>query len=185
MLESGARVLYAGVGTGEELAAAIAVGARPTAVDVSEAMLDRARRRLGPDSRSVGFCCQDILAHEPALQYDAVVANFFLNAFSVASMPSVLECLIRLLRTGGSLLVGDFAPPSENVILATLQRAYYLPPLALFRILTDNPWHPLYDYRPHAQRCGLRLTDHRRYRIFGLGPRWLSTLRFVKTAHGS
>ena len=179
-LTPGARVLYAGVGTGEELASALAVGARPTALDASPAMLARARARLGVRGADVTFCCEDLFAHAAPQPYDTVVANFFLNVFAESVLPRAVERLNELVRPGGLLLVGDFAPPVAGFCERALQRAYYWPPLALFRWLTQNPWHPLYDYRPLAERSGFSLLGHERVRIFGVGPSWLSTLSFVR-----
>lgn len=175
-----ARVLYAGVGTGEELISALSAGAQPTALDASPAMLERARDRLGPRARDVRFCCEDLFAHDVSRPYDTVVANFFLNVFAESALPLALARLTELVRPGGTLLIGDFAPPVAQPLLRALQRAYYWPPLALFRLLTQNPWHPLYDYRPLAERLGLTLLAHERVRIFGIGPSWLSALSFAK-----
>ena len=175
-----ARVLYAGVGTGEELASALDAGAEPTALDSSSAMLDRARSRLGPRARDVRFRCEDVFAHEAPQPYDTVVANFFLNVFAESGLPPAIARLSQLVRPGGTLLIGDFAPPASHPIERALQRAYYWPPLVLFRVLTQNPWHPLYDYRPLVERCGFTLLAHERVRIFGIGPSWLSTLSFAK-----
>jgi demethylmenaquinone methyltransferase/2-methoxy-6-polyprenyl-1,4-benzoquinol methylase len=180
----GGRALYAGVGTGEELESALSQDAQPTALDASKAMLERARRRLGAAANKVHFCCEDVFAHRPNAPYDVVVANFFLNVFSTARMPHVLTRLCDLLRPGGTLLIGDFSPPAPGRVERTLQRAYYLPPLLSFWLLTGNAWHPLYDYRPVAASLKLRFLSDERVRIFGVGPRWLSTLRFVKDADG-
>lgn len=179
----GSRVLYAGAGTGRELESALAAGARPTALDSSPGMLARARRRLGGAAAGVRFCCEDVLAHQPEQAYDSVVANFFLNVFSQSRMPRVLERLIGWLRPGGTLLIGDFAPPSARVLERTLQRAYYLPPLSLFWLTTGNAWHPLYDYRELAARRGLGLVREERVRVFRWGPRWLSSMTFQKQGH--
>lgn len=182
LLESGARVLYAGAGTGGELGSALARGCRPHALDSSKAMLAQARRGLGAQAEHVVFCCEDVFAHRPDQPYDTVVANFFLNVFSEARLPRVLVRLNELLRPGGELLVGDFAPPVAGRLERALQSLYYLPPLYLFRLLTRNPYHPLYDYRPIAETCGFRFRGQQTRRIFGLGPAWLSTLRFEKVA---
>lgn len=181
-LEPNARVLYAGIGTGEELASALARGAQPTALDTSSVMLERARLRVGRGAAQVRFCCEDFFAHRAPEPYDTVVANFFLNVFAESTLPRCFAHLSELVRPGGTLLIGDFAPPVDHPALRLLQRAYYLLPLALFRLLTKNPWHSLYDYRQFAERCGFTLSAHERVRIFGFGPRWLSTLRFVKTS---
>lgn len=184
-LAPGARVLYAGVGTGEELPSALEARAQVTALDASPAMLERAKNRLGPRAREVQFHCEDLFAHEATQPYDTVVANFFLNVFAEAALPSVLTRLSELVRPGGTLLIGDFAPPALGPRERALQRAYYWAPLALFRLLTQNPWHPLYDYRALTERTGFAQVAHEPLRIFGIGPSWLSTLSFVKAADAS
>ena len=74
-----------------------------------------------------------------------VIASFFLNVFAEHALPDALARSCALVRPGGRLVVADFAAPRASAWSA-LQRAYYLPPLALFRVVTQNPWHPLYDY---------------------------------------
>jgi hypothetical protein len=86
-----------------------------------------------------------------------------------------------MLTAGGRLAIGDFTPPSDNALGRLLQRAYYLPPLVLFRTLTHNPWHPLYDYRPAALKAGLSLQACDQVRIFHFGPSWLATLWFERS----
>jgi hypothetical protein len=48
--------------------------------------------------------------------------------------------------------VADFRAPTSG-LLELLQKAYYLPPLFLFHLVTATPLHPLYDYRAIARRC--------------------------------
>ena len=176
-------MLYAGVGTGEELESAVAAGMRATALDSSAAMLERARQRLGAARNQVHFLCENIFDHRPNRPYDIVVANFFLNVFSPSVMPSVLGRLSDFLGSDGVLVIGDFAPPAPHWFEQLLQRTYYLLPLAIFWLLTDNAWHPLYDYRLTARRCGLLLTGFDRVRVFRHGPSWLCTLKFSKVGH--
>lgn len=161
---------------------ALAAGVDLTALDVSARMLERARQRLGTSATNVRFCDEDLFAHQPSEPYDTVVVNFFLNVFAASALPRVLAHLGSLLRPGGRLFVGDFAPPVTGRIERWLQKAYYLPPLTLFWLVTKNPWHPLYDYRPLATQSGFDLCAHHTLPIFGIGPRWLSTLVFEKSS---
>lgn len=148
-------------------------------------MLRRAQRRLGAAHTEVEFRCESVFEHRPRQPYDAVVANFFLNVFSPSSMPKVLRRLKSFLRSEGLLLIGDFAPPANRWFERLAQYLYYLPPLVLFRLLTKNAWHPLYDYRVVAGQLGLALVGVERVRVFRHGPSWLCTLKFSKVAHGS
>jgi demethylmenaquinone methyltransferase/2-methoxy-6-polyprenyl-1,4-benzoquinol methylase len=148
-LEPGARVLFAGAGTGEEALAAKKRGAQVTLLDSSEAMLAVAKRRFDADRASgpeASFVHESLEHHRPDAPYDVVVASFFLNVFSERSLPGAVRHLAALVRAGGRLVVVDFAAPKAPRALSALQRAYYLPPLALFGVVTKNPWHPLYDY---------------------------------------
>lgn len=145
----GSTVLYAGAGTGEEAVLAARAGARVTLLDSSKAMLARAKARFDREQEGVAhapvFAAQTLEAHRPH-RYDVVVASFFLNVFSEPELPRAQACLCDLVRAGGRLVVVDFAAPRSSRAFAALQRAYYLPPLGLFHLLTHNPWHPLYDY---------------------------------------
>ncbi len=180
MFRDGMRVLYAGAGTGQEVESALLRGVEATLLDASPEMLQRAELRLGKASGKVVFCCEDVFAHRPSQPYDSVVANFFLNVFAQPVVPRVLEQLCAWLKPGGTLLIGDFRAPAPGPVQKALQWAYYLPPLALFRVMTGNAWHPLYDYRPIAERCGLTFAGETTARVFRFGPAWLSTLAFKK-----
>ena len=85
-----------------------------------------------------------------------------------------------MLKPGGVLLVGDFAPPVKNPLGFALQWAYYLVPLVFFWLVTGNAFHGLYDYRKPASQCGLRVEHIDYVRIFGWGPRWLCSMTFIK-----
>jgi ubiquinone/menaquinone biosynthesis C-methylase UbiE len=158
-VEPGQRVLYVGSGTGLEAVAARNEGAEVTLLDTSSAMLDRARRRFERSGLTVGapgveLRLEALEAHAPERPYDVVVASFFLNVYGQRSLGGALARLGELVRPGGRLVVTDFAAPSTARTLRAVQRAYYVPPLVLFRVLTKNPWHPLYDYARELEPFG-------------------------------
>jgi ubiquinone/menaquinone biosynthesis C-methylase UbiE len=171
-------VLYAGGGSGVELEAALGSGAKVTWLDQSPEMLDLARQR--PGARQARFVNGDILSHETGVPYDVVVANFFLNVFSPDDVRRVLAHLVSLLKPGGVLMVGDFAPRVKNPLGRLLQWAYYLVPLVFFWLVTGNAIHGLYDYKKPAADQGLALKSIEHVRIFRWGPRWLCSMTFEK-----
>lgn len=177
-LTKGLRVLYAGGGSGDELQAAQSTGAEVIWLDQSPEMLEIARLR--PGAGAVSFVSEDIFSHEPTAPYDVVVANFFLNVFSPRNVRLLLEHLASILKPGGVLLVGDFAPPSKNPLGFALQWAYYLIPLVFFWLVTGNAFHGLYDYRKTTPAYGLAVERIDYTRIFGWGPRWLCSMTFTK-----
>src|SRR5205823_2067855 len=68
------RVLYAGVGPGEDALLAARQGARVTCLDLSAAMLRQAESRLAREGLSAEFVQGDVLQHDRLEYYDVVVA---------------------------------------------------------------------------------------------------------------
>jgi len=154
LLEEGDRVLYLGAGTGEEAHGASKRGAKVTILDLSESMIEGARRRFSPaEASNAEFLVADARRELAAAPFDVVVAPFFLNVFAQEELEEVLHQVTRHVRSGGLFISVDFRAPSENPLLRFVQKTYYLPPLALFRICTGNPWHDLYDYEALMRRA--------------------------------
>jgi SAM-dependent methyltransferase len=99
---AGRRVLDAGCGSGPTMAALRAAGAEVAGFDVSTAMVELARRRLGDD---VDLRVADLAAPLPYGdgEFDDVVASLVLHYLEEWSGP--LSELRRVVRTGGRLLV--------------------------------------------------------------------------------
>ena len=165
VVRPGDRVLFAGAGTGEEAVLAAQTGAHVTIVDLSPAMLARATARARKAGASVVAIRGDILAHDAA-PYDVVVANFFLNVFEPADMRRVLAKLTALTRPTGRLVIGDVILPG-NPVYRTLTRLYWNGAILLFRILTRNAAHPVYDYETELRSAGFVVVDRRIRGWFG------------------
>jgi ubiquinone/menaquinone biosynthesis C-methylase UbiE len=103
---AGARVLVVGVGTGADLPF-LPRGARPVGVDLSDAMLARARRKMGSRLPLARMEAERLGLRDGAV--DLVVLSLLL---SVVERPrDALAEAVRVLRPGGLVLVFDkFAP---------------------------------------------------------------------------
>lgn len=157
-LAPGDRVLYAGVGCGEDAILAVRAGVRVTGVDVSARMLRGFRRRLEREGQVATLVCEELSAHRaPAPGYDAVTANYLLNIFAPEPMRALLAHLATLVRPGGKLLVADFAAPSGSAFERACTRAYYRPVNVVGWLLGLGALHPLYDYAAELQALGLRV----------------------------
>jgi len=124
-------------------------------------MLERLSRRLekiSPEVRGhAHLVCDDVMAIEPRGAYDLVSANYFLNLYARAQMEEVLGHLVLHLRSGGRLLIADFAPYHGFSPSDWLRRLYYgLPEMVAFSCRLAQ-WHTLYDYRRYLVRSGLVL----------------------------
>ena len=116
-ISTGDRVLYAGVGGGEDARLAAKAGAKVTVVDLSQAMLDRAIvgfERAGVLD-DIEVICGDIMEHARHGHYDVVIANFFLNVFDTELMPQVMKHLALQLRDGGTFMIADFSATLRRV----------------------------------------------------------------------
>ncbi len=82
-----------------------------TVLDIAEAALDRARRRIGPNARSVTWIAADILDWQPParfdLWHDRAVFHFLTEAEDRLAYRAQLE---RNLTPGGTVIIGTFAP---------------------------------------------------------------------------
>jgi len=161
-LRAGDRVLFAGGGSGREALLAAKGGARVTVLDLSPAMLGRARRRFQAAGVPVELVLGDVLEHGPPGLYDAVVAHFFLNVFPEPAMREALGHLARLARPGGRVLIADFAPARGRL----LPRVYFGLAVRAFRLLAGNPVHRLYDYGALLPEAGLHLEARRTFGPF-------------------
>jgi ubiquinone/menaquinone biosynthesis C-methylase UbiE len=155
----GQRVLYVGVGAGEDALLAARRGVDLHGLDLSQAMLRRSARRLERESLDAKLIHADILEHVAPAQYDVVVANFVLNVFSQATLIEVLGHIATLLAPGGRLMIADFTPPGSSPVRRLLYSAYYRPINWIAWAMRLCALHPIYDYADYFDAAGLRLVE--------------------------
>lgn len=103
---AGDRVLDVGCGTGAQLARYVATGCEVCGIDLSEAMLDRARRRLGPDADLRHADATDLPFEDG--RFDLVLASMFLHELAASARERVLGECVRVLRSDGAVVIVDF-----------------------------------------------------------------------------
>lgn len=154
-LAPGDRVLYLGVGSGEDAAAAARAGAKVTAIDLSARMVARLRARLSRRGLDAELIAGDALQHRPAEPYDAVCGNYFFNLFNKHDMPVVLRHAASLVKPGGRLMIADMAPPKG--FGGALSWLYLKFGLTFFWALRLASQHPIYDYAAYGRAEGLEV----------------------------
>jgi ubiquinone/menaquinone biosynthesis C-methylase UbiE len=184
-LKPGQRVLYAGVGGGEDAVAAACAGARVTALDVSPRMLKRFGERLEQAGAVAELRCEDLFEHSPARPYDAVVANYFLNIFGESEMRAALERLSSLTAPTGRILLADFAPAGAGELARIGRAIYYRPINVAAWLLGLCELHPIYDYARLLCEYGFALVADERFRVGGRGPELYASWVAERVAAGS
>ncbi|RMD98091.1 MAG: methyltransferase domain-containing protein [Deltaproteobacteria bacterium] len=128
-VERGMRLLELGCGTGAMTSRLSQRGVEVTAVDLSEPMLSRARKRL-PGGK---FVRGDILSYQDETRYDRVLLAFVLHEMTPEIRRRALQNARERLHAEGRIVILDFSRP-PSVILAGLLRLYLFfsePPTAL------------------------------------------------------
>lgn len=94
-------VLDIGAGEGSVTLPFLALGARVTAVDISQSQLDNLRAKCEAYSERLEVRCADVceLVDAADCKYDIIVANSFLH--HVPDYLSMIECCFKMLAPGG------------------------------------------------------------------------------------
>jgi demethylmenaquinone methyltransferase/2-methoxy-6-polyprenyl-1,4-benzoquinol methylase len=122
-LQAGERVVDLACGTGDLAELALRAGARVTGIDLTQAMLQRARTRL--DGSGVHLAAGDMTSLPLASAIaDAVTVGYGLR--NVPQLRQALSEILRVLRPGGRVVALDFNNPSNRAV-----RAAYLAYLAV------------------------------------------------------
>ena len=166
-MQPGDRVLYAGVGPGEDAVLAAKSGANVTCLDLAAGMLRVAQTKLDRAGVRAELIQGDILAHDRHEQYDVVIANFFLNVFPERVVQQMLKHLATLVKPGGKLLIADFMTPERGRLARAAQAAYWGVTNLFYFLFGLCAWHPVYDYPKYFEQSGLTLERADRFRLLG------------------
>lgn len=172
-IQPGDAVLFAGVGHGAEAMKAIAAGHAVTVVELSSGMLNQFEANLKKiNEHTVRIIHDDILNVTEYARYDFVFANFFLNVFPEDKMPYLLDHLVKLVKPGGSVVIGDWSYPQGNVAKQTFQKAYWYIGLLPFYLTTNNAFHPIYNYVERLEKAGMTVTEIKHFTYLKINCYW-------------
>ncbi len=169
-LAPGERVLFLGVGTGEEAVMAARRGAIVTCIDLSVKMLEVLRRRLQAEGLEAELVCANAFEYRTDRPFDAVAANYFLNIFYRADMERMLAHAASLIKPGGQLLIADVSPAQGSWPARWFNIAYLKLAMVTFWLLGLVPLHRNYDYLEAFPQAALTVERIRTYRFLRYGP---------------
>jgi demethylmenaquinone methyltransferase/2-methoxy-6-polyprenyl-1,4-benzoquinol methylase len=169
-MKPGEKVIFLGVGTGEDAILAVERGCNVTCVDISQKMLDRLTEKLRRRDLSATILCQNALDHDRLGAYDVCSAHFFFNMFPLEVMRRMLEHASNLLRPEGKLLIADVAPAQGNLPSRLANTVYLKSAMLAYWAMGLVAWHRNYEYADHFSEVGLRAEQMRHFKLFPLGP---------------
>lgn len=142
---TGLTVLDAGCGTGRYLRELDALGARPVGIDLSSAMLARARAITSRIARA------DICALPfDSMSVDAIVCGLALG--DVASLEPAIAEMARVIRPGGCAVYSVVHPVGAK---AGWSRTF---DVGARRVAVNGYWHSANRHRQACRGAGLRIT---------------------------
>lgn len=169
-MEPGDKVIFLGVGSGEEAIKAAEKGVDVTCVDISEQMLAKLKRKLDSRNLDATLICQDALSLDQYAQYDACAANYFLNVFLEPEMRTFLKHSARLVKPGGKFLIADVARSQGNVIYRAFNVVYLKWAMFSSWMMGLVPLHRNYDYVRYFEEADLDCESVALFPLFKRGP---------------
>src|SRR5215510_11788534 len=180
-MRPGDKILYAGVGTGEEAALMARSDVKVTILDISPLMLELAVERFqAAGVQGVENICCDVRDHGRNAFYDVVVSNFFLNIFSESTMKEMMGHLAMMTKRGGKMLIGDYSFPHGYWPQRALQRMYYFVSMFSVWLFGGTTLHPIYDYPRYFHAANLRTISVKRFRVNPFWPASVETITAEK-----
>lgn len=140
----GMKVLDAGCGTGNFSLKLDAMGAKVTGMDISEEMLEIARRKAAQKGKEITLCKMDLYKLDfPDETFDAV---FSMAAFEFVEEPEkALDEMFRVVKKGGKVLVGTIHGDSDwgRLYMSDEVRSNSVFQYACFKTLEEmQSWKP-------------------------------------------
>jgi phosphatidylethanolamine/phosphatidyl-N-methylethanolamine N-methyltransferase len=169
----GGRILEVGVGTGLSLSD-YGKGTRIVGIDISEPMLDKARKRVEAEGLTNVEAIEVMDAEHltvPDASFDVVVAQYVVTA--IPNPERALNEFVRVVRPGGEIILTTRIG-AETGLRGTLEK-WLMPLTSRMGWRTEFPWS---RYERWAEGAEVRLLERRA--LPPLGHFWL--LRYVRVA---
>ena len=183
-MAEGDKVLFVGVGGGDDTLVACKKGIKATCIDIAPSMIERSQKRLNRAGLSAEFICCDIMEHNRKGYYDVVTANYFFNIFPESVVDNILSHIASLIKPGGKLMIADFALPHGNFLEKEGQIIYWYIANYFFHFLGLAPIHEIYDYAKFFPGHNLEFKEKYHFKLFKYGPSGFDSIVAIRNKDG-
>lgn len=155
-MKPGKKALYVGCGSAEDAVMAAEKGINVTCIDISEKMINNAKKAFEKRGAKGKFINKSILELEAYEVYDYVCLNYFLNNFSDDAVLQFLVHVSKLVKQDGKILIADFYTHSKNPLVKKLQLFNFGVAVRFFALFKVAPVHKLPNYFSLLHKVGFK-----------------------------
>ena len=181
-ITTGSSILYLGCGSGEDVIASAKAGHKVAAIDLSQKMIDRLRKKLEKENLRAELICGDVFELDRQGSFDVVAANFFFNVFTGELLERIVDKAMSLVKEDGMLLIGEVSLPQGSIPSRIFNWCYINYAQFMAWVCGLVELHKNHNYDAIFNNRDWMITDREHFRFLRYGPILFQTLKIQKTA---
>ena len=161
---SGNHVLDLGCGTGTLAQMCIERGAVVTGVDANSGMLAVAKKN-SPSANFLNISLGNLDEHLGDESFDLILSTLAFSELTRAERIHALKQIKRILRNGGTVLIGDEIIP-EKILAKWLYYAFRIPMRLLTWVVTQTTTNAISNFDDDVREAGMKIVNSQSF-MFG------------------
>ncbi len=158
---SGNHVLDLGCGTGTLAQMCIERGAVVMGVDANSGMLAVAKRN-SPSANFLNISLGNLDEHLGDESFDIILSTLAFSELTRAERIHVLKQIKRILRNGGTVLIGDEIIP-EKILAKWLYYAFRIPMRLLTWVVTQTTTNAISNFDDDVREAGMKIVNSKSF----------------------
>ncbi len=158
---SGNHVLDLGCGTGTLAQMCIERGAVVTGVDANSGMLAVAKKN-SPSANFLNISLGNLDEHLGDESFDLILSTLAFSELTRAERIHALKQIKRILRNGGTVLIGDEIIP-EKILAKWLYYAFRIPMRLLTWVVTQTTTNAISNFDDDVREAGMKIVNSKSF----------------------
>jgi len=160
---SGNDVLDLGCGTGTLAQMCIERGAVVTGVDANSGMLAVAKKN-SPSANFLNISLGNLDEHLGDESFDLILSTLAFSELTRAERIHALKQIKRILRNGGTVLIGDEIIP-EKILAKWLYYAFRIPMRLLTWVVTQTTTNAISNFDDDVREAGMKIVNSKSFML--------------------